>query len=184
MPVSDQLAATDVGVARLTYREPVGETTDQDALRIGTKEREDAVKILGDHFSEGRLPVDEYEERVSGALEALTRGELRPLFRDLPAPYPAFMVPPVRQVETFPILVHRPSPPMIVEPSDRYRVVAGVLQIILPFGTGRFYTGHTGIALAQLFTMFIGIGVIWSMVDGVVMLIGGGTDAYGRPLRM
>jgi uncharacterized protein DUF1707/TM2 domain-containing protein len=167
-----------------SYRGLVGEPIQPDELRIGTQEREDAVKVLGEHFSDGRLPMEEYEERVSEALAAKTRGDLRPLFRDLPAPYPAFMVPPVRPVEAVPVPVYPRYG--AVEPyaeSDRYRVVAGVLQILFPFGAGRFYTGHTGIALAQLFTMFIGVGVIWSIIDGIVLLVGGGTDAYGRELR-
>jgi len=163
----------------------VGEPIEPDALRVGTQEREDAVKILGEHFSDGRLPIEEYEERVGMAVEARTRGDLRPLFRDLPAPYPAFMVPPVRPVEPVPVPVYPQR--YDIEPygeSDKYRVVAGVLQILFPFGIGRFYTGHTGIALAQLFTMFIGVGVVWSIIDGIIMLAGGGTDAYGRRLRI
>ncbi|HCT75902.1 MAG TPA: TM2 domain-containing protein [Micromonosporaceae bacterium] len=64
------------------------------------------------------------------------------------------------------------------------RIAAGVLQIVLPFGVGRFYTGHMGIGLAQLLTVFIGVGVIWSMIDGVLLLVHGGTDGRGRPLRL
>lgn len=172
-------------MARLTYRVRVGQPTESDELRVGTREREDAVKVLGDHFAEGRLPVEEYEERVGEAVEAKTRGDLRPLFRDLPAPYPAFMVPPVRAVAPVPVPVY-PGRTAIErsEPSDRYRVVAGALQILLPFGIGRFYTGHTGIALAQLLTVFIGVGVVWSIIDGIILLVGGGTDAYGRRLKI
>ncbi|MGH3758643.1 DUF1707 domain-containing protein [Actinophytocola sp.] len=162
----------------------MGEPIGSDELRIGTQEREDAIKILGDHFSDGRLPVDVYEERVDKVIEATTRGELRPLFRDLPAPYPAFLVPPVRPIEPVPVPVYPPpNPNQLVVPSDRHRYLAGVLQIILPFGTGRFYTGHTSMAMAQLCMVFCGVGIIWSIVDGVVILVGGGTDAYGRPLR-
>lgn len=163
----------------------VSEPAGSDELRIGTREREEAVKVLGEHLSEGRLQLDEYEERVGAAVEAKTRGDLRPLFRDLPAPYPAFMVPPVREVEPVPVPVYpRYHAVEQYAESDRYRVVAGVLQIVFPFGVGRFYTGHTGIALAQLFTMFIGVGVVWSIIDGIVLLAGGGTDAYGRPLKI
>jgi hypothetical protein len=162
----------------------VSEPAGSDELRIGTREREEAVKILGEHLSEGRLQVDEYEERVSEAVEARTRGELRPLFRDLPGPYPSFMAPPVRPVQAVPVPVYPQRAVVGYEESDRYRVVAGVLQIVFPFGVGRFYTGHTGIALAQLFTMFIGVGVLWSIIDGIVMLAGGGTDVYGRPLKI
>ena len=68
--------------------------------------------------------------------------------------------------------------------SDKSKIAAGVLQIVLPIGIGRFYTGHAGIAVAQLLTaMFCGVGVIWSIVDGIVLLVNGGTDAQGRRLR-
>ena len=66
--------------------------------------------------------------------------------------------------------------------SDKSRVVAGILQLVLGvFGAGRWYTGHTGIALAQLFTCG-GLG-IWALIDGILMLTGKVTDAQGRPLQ-
>lgn len=68
--------------------------------------------------------------------------------------------------------------------SDKQKMVAGILQLVVPFGAGRFYTGHTGIAVAQLLTaLFCGVGVIWCFIDGVMMLTGKVTDAQGRPLR-
>jgi DUF1707 SHOCT-like domain/TM2 domain len=151
-----------------------------DALRIGTQEREDAVRVLGDHFAAGRLPVDEYEKRVTEALESQTRGGLRPLFADLPAPYPAFMVPPPQPI--MPMPVYPPTPYHAVY-SDKNKLAAGLLQILLPFGIGRFYTGHNGIAVAQMLTSVLFIGVIWSIVDGIILLVSGGTDAQGRRLR-
>jgi len=157
----------------------VAEPGCDDELRVGTAERESAVRLLGEHFSAGRLQVEEYEERVGRAIEARTRGDLRPMFADLPAPCPAFMAPPVPA----PPPVLREAAPAPVEYSDRSRIAAGVLQILLPFGIGRFYTGHTGTALAQLFTSIFVIGVIWSFVDGIVLIARGGEDRYGRPLR-
>ncbi|MEU3557001.1 TM2 domain-containing protein [Streptomyces fragilis] len=66
--------------------------------------------------------------------------------------------------------------------SDKSKLAAGLLQLFLGgFGVGRFYTGHVGIALAQLFTCG-GLG-IWSLVDGILLLAGDHTDAQGRPLR-
>ena len=70
--------------------------------------------------------------------------------------------------------------------SDKSKMVAGLLGILLGgFGAGRFYTGHTGIAVAQLIVSLItcGIGSIWGLVDGIMILINGGTDAQGRVLR-
>lgn len=66
--------------------------------------------------------------------------------------------------------------------SDKSKVAAGVLQLFLGnFGIGRFYMGDTGIAVAQLLTCG-GCG-IWSLIDGIMILINGGTDAQGRKLR-
>jgi len=70
--------------------------------------------------------------------------------------------------------------------SDKSRVVAGMLQIFLGgFGAGRFYTGHTMLAIAQICVTFFtcGIGILWPLVDGVLMLTGRVTDSDGRPLR-
>ena len=159
----------------------VGTPLGSDELRVGTDEREAAVQLLGDHFAEGRLRVEEYEERVSTAIEARTRGDLRPLFHDLPAPYPAFMVPPVQVSAPLPAYRQTAPPPAMY--SEKSRLAAGVLQLVFPFGIGRFYTGHTGIAVAQLVTSFMFVGVIWCWIDGIMMLANGGTDVDGRPLR-
>jgi TM2 domain-containing membrane protein YozV len=159
--------------------------TDSDDLRTGTAEREAAVRILGEHMSEGRLSLEEYEERAAAALEARTRGDLRSLFTDLPAPYPPFMAPPPVAYQAAPPAQYPAAPPPVVpRESERYRLAAGLIQIMLPFGIGRFYTGHTNMGLAQLLTSFVGVGVIWSMIDGIIILARGGTDAEGRELRM
>jgi len=53
-------------------------------MRASDQERDQAVKLLGEHAAVGRLTLDELEERVSVALVAKTRGELEALARDLP----------------------------------------------------------------------------------------------------
>jgi hypothetical protein len=55
-------------------------------IRIGTAEREDAMRRLSDHFAAGRLSVAEFDERSGRVAAAMTRGELAPLFADLPEP--------------------------------------------------------------------------------------------------
>jgi hypothetical protein len=158
--------------------------TDRDSLRIGTEERESAVTNLSDHMSAGRLSLEEYEERMSAALEARTRADLKALFTDLPPPHPPFMAPlvtlppPVGPTVSFPA-----APPAYQGQSERYRLVAGVLQLAFPFGIGRFYTGHTGIAVTQLVSAIFLVGVVWSWVDGIVTLAKGGTDVDGLRLR-
>ncbi|MET8283333.1 TM2 domain-containing protein [Micromonospora sp. NPDC005174] len=70
--------------------------------------------------------------------------------------------------------------------SDKSKVVAGVLGIVLGFfGAGRFYIGDIKIGVLQLVVSVctLGFGSIWGFVDGILILINGGTDAQGRPLR-
>jgi TM2 domain-containing membrane protein YozV len=70
--------------------------------------------------------------------------------------------------------------------SRRQKVVAALLQIFLGWlGAGRFYTGHTGLAVTQIIVSFItcGFGTLWPIVDGVMMLMGKVNDAEGLPLR-
>ena len=69
--------------------------------------------------------------------------------------------------------------------SDKSKIVAGLLQVLLPLGIGRMYMGHTGIGVAQLLvTIFTcGIGALWPFVDGIIILVNDTKDADGRMLR-
>ncbi|MCD2110735.1 DUF1707 domain-containing protein [Rhodococcus rhodochrous] len=58
---------------------------DRPDIRIGTAEREEAVALLGEHFAAGRLSLTEFDERVALATQATVRGDLIPLFADLPS---------------------------------------------------------------------------------------------------
>jgi hypothetical protein len=57
-----------------------------DRLRASDEERERAVAALRRAAGEGRLTVDELDERTARAYAARTRGELDRLLEDLPAP--------------------------------------------------------------------------------------------------
>jgi len=64
--------------------------------------------------------------------------------------------------------------------------VAGLLQILIPLGIGRFYMGQTGLGVAQLVVTIVtcGIGAIWPFIDGIVILVSDAPkDADGRVLR-
>ena len=70
--------------------------------------------------------------------------------------------------------------------SDKSKVVAGVLQLVVPLGIGRFYMGDTNIGIAQLLVTLVtcGIGALWPFIDGILILVNDtATDAQGRPLR-
>jgi TM2 domain-containing membrane protein YozV len=49
------------------------------------------------------------------------------------------------------------------------------------FGIHRFYTGHTGIGVAQLLTLG-GCG-IWTLVDLIVIAVGNFKDAQGNVIK-
>ena len=69
--------------------------------------------------------------------------------------------------------------------SDKSKLVAGLLQILLPFGIGRFYIGDTKIGVFQLVVTVVtcGIGSLWSIIDGIIMLATDSKDAQGYMLR-
>jgi TM2 domain-containing membrane protein YozV len=166
-----------------------------DPVRIGNSEREAAVRQLGEHFAEGRLEPEEYEERTSAAYAARTTEDLVPLFKDLPrtgeqptvavpphVPYPTAAYPATTTSRDLEAPYGR-EPATGIPYSERYKVIAGVLQILVPFGVGRFYTGHIGMGVAQLLVSLTAIGVLWSIIDGILILVGRSVDGEGRPLR-
>jgi hypothetical protein len=62
-------------------------------IRIGDTERQQALQVLGEHMSAGRIDIDEYGERSARITTAKTRGDLMALFYDLPDPRPQFATP-------------------------------------------------------------------------------------------
>lgn len=97
---------------------------------------------------------------------------------------------------------HSPHAPYGVHPvlgipySGKSKMAAGLLQIFVGFGIGRFYTGHIGLGVAQLLVCLL-VGVIgafftcgvslvvlmWPFIDGIVLMAGDSTDSEGYPLR-
>jgi hypothetical protein len=75
----------------------------QPRMRAGDKDRQRVVEQLGKHFGEGRLTVEEFDERVVRAHAAVYLDQLPVLTADLPVepaprprrPRPRSSVPPV-----------------------------------------------------------------------------------------
>ena len=67
--------------------------TGPDSLRLSDAERETASQALGEHFAQGRLDADEHAERHERVWTAKTRGEIPPLFADLPGGSPLHPAP-------------------------------------------------------------------------------------------
>ncbi|MFT4010808.1 MAG: TM2 domain-containing protein [Nocardioidaceae bacterium] len=108
-----------------------------------------------------------------------------------PGPPPGPQAPPPGYQAYPPQYYVDPNAPFGVHPltgipySDKSKIVAGILQILLPFGIGRFYIGDTSTGVIQLVVTLVtcGIGSLWSVIDGIIMLVTDSKDAHGRMLR-
>ncbi|MFH0518830.1 DUF1707 domain-containing protein [Streptomyces sp. M41] len=59
-------------------------TDDAPELRASDADRERVAEVLRDALAEGRLDMEEFEERLDATYQARTYGELAPITRDLP----------------------------------------------------------------------------------------------------
>jgi hypothetical protein len=75
----------------------------QPRMTASVADRDRAVAILQDSFIEGRLPRDEFEQRIGQAIASRDFRELRALTADLPARGPFDRLPAHRMVP------HRPA---------------------------------------------------------------------------
>lgn len=116
---------------------------------------------------------------------------------DAPAPqppgYPAGYPPPYPQYSA-PGAYYDPAAPFGRHPvsgqpfSDKSKTIAGLLQLLSLLGIGgigRFYIGDIGMGVAQLLVGWFtcGVGLIWSIVDAILILTDKVHDPQGRPLR-
>jgi hypothetical protein len=69
-------------VTDLEEEQAMGEL--QPRMRAGDKDRHRVVELLGKHFGEGRLTVEEFDERVVRAHASMYLDELPALTADLP----------------------------------------------------------------------------------------------------
>ena len=69
--------------------------------------------------------------------------------------------------------------------SDKSKLVAGLLQVLVPLGIGRMYLGQVTLGVAQLVVTVVtcGAGAVWPFVDGIILLVTDSRDAEGRVLR-
>ena len=69
-------------------------------------------------------------------------------------------------------------------PGQKSKLVAGLLGIFLGgLGVHNFYLGYTGKAIAQILLSCVGVGAIWGLIEGILILVGKiDKDAKGNPL--
>ncbi|MFP3465393.1 DUF1707 domain-containing protein [Leifsonia sp. SIMBA_070] len=117
------------------------------SLRLSNDERERAVAALQAHAAQGRLTDVEVQTRSASARSAVTRGDLAPLFADLPGglqldPHPAPQQPYTAQPGGNGSSYREPSSrePSSREPSSRWGLLAvsiiPFVSLILFFITG------------------------------------------------
>ncbi|HSJ45237.1 MAG TPA: DUF1707 domain-containing protein [Euzebyales bacterium] len=98
-------------------------------LRASDTERERIIELLRRHTADGRLTLEEFEQRVGEALAATTRADLGPVLRDLPPLQP---VPPHATRPT-PVRVRWPS---ALDGGAVLRTVAVVAAVTVVLASG------------------------------------------------
>lgn len=64
------------------------DASEENAVWVDSADRKVAIRALDEHRAEEHLSAAEHDRRRDLARQAQTRGELRALFADLPAPHP------------------------------------------------------------------------------------------------
>jgi hypothetical protein len=143
-------------------------------IRISNDERDETVRMLGEHLSTGRLELAEYEERCGRAIAARTRGDLEGLFDDLPAPHPdlSSAIPPGQLIQKAGQLVKPPmrkKKDLVETPASKgLEVIAGMAFVF-------------GFPAAILLTILAGQWWVFIPVGIVFMVAAGCADAAKKP---
>jgi len=69
--------------------------------------------------------------------------------------------------------------------APKQKLVAGLLGVFLgSLGVHSFYLGKTGKGIIQIIVSIVtlGIGALWGFIEGIIILVKGGTDANGVEL--
>jgi hypothetical protein len=98
-------------------------------LRASDAERAHVIDVLRQHTVDGRLTLEEFEQRVDEAYAATTRGDLDPVLRDLPPLPPA--TPPATRTGP-----QRPPWPSPLDGGAVLRAVAVVAAVTVVLASG------------------------------------------------
>jgi len=82
---------------------------DRQQMRASDADRQEVIERLRAALDEGRLKMDEYLERMGVASEAVTYGDLAPLYADLPETGPVARREPAAPPAVHPPAVHPPA---------------------------------------------------------------------------
>ncbi|CAM3619795.1 DUF1707 domain-containing protein [Kibdelosporangium persicum] len=121
-------------------------------VRIGTSEREEAVRALAEHMTQGRLDVSEYDQRVALVVAAKTRAELAVIFEDLPEPNP------MREHRRTPVPV-----PVPAEASPLVEKSGGNAKAII--------IGFVVFSVAAIITVTAILGEWWALIPAFLIVV-------------
>jgi hypothetical protein len=116
-----------------------------DQLRISDADREAAVNQLSEQYAVGRLTRDEFDERSDAVWSARTRGDLAPVFVDLPVRSPAQPVAEpasLRPRSGFPVRVMAPFLFLVIALTVVTHLPFVLLALVLWFVLSRRYGVH------------------------------------------
>jgi TM2 domain-containing membrane protein YozV len=147
-------------------------------LRCADAERESVAAMVRTAAVDGRLRLDEIDERMDAVFTARTHGELAAVIADIvPAPAPT---PPAART---PVYASGPTSRV----SDRTILPAFLLCFFFGiFGAHRFYAGRTGSAVAMLVLFFLTLGVVpafWMLIDLIILGTSSFRDGQGNLMR-
>lgn len=112
---------------------------EQPEYRLSDAEREQAIEVLGEHLTTGRLDVDEYGERTALVTAAKMRSELVPVFRDLPDPQPEVLAGAPPAVSPGMTLAEIPQRPLAERFAAMAVPVSAVVALVLFLTVFRFW---------------------------------------------
>jgi uncharacterized protein DUF1707 len=98
-------------------------------MRLSDAERDEAINALSEHVRTGRLDLDEYGARSAKVTTAKTRGDLVPLFADLPGPHPSVLAAEAKPAPGRPAPVSRFVPGLVP--------IAALVALVLFFTVAR-----------------------------------------------
>ncbi|WP_448002462.1 DUF1707 SHOCT-like domain-containing protein [Agromyces bauzanensis] len=160
---------------------------DRPDLRLSDAERGEAVGHLADARTVGRLTEAEYQERASAARRAVTRGDLMPLFADLPESAPAAQqLPQATAVPPGPMPAAYSAPITGYDAADAYRGSRGsralggrigdTIMALVPF---------IAVGLFFLFGFYVSFAWswLWFLIIPVTAIIIYGPGGGGRGSR-
>jgi hypothetical protein len=130
------------------------------SIRASDKDRESVVSVLREAYTEGRLTLDEFDERTSTAYASRTWGELRELTVDLPT-QPVFGVGGLPQLSPVKPEAMPPALARSAQPPRRSRPLGPLLPIVFVWALIAAATSNpaAAAALACLFICLLAVRI-------------------------